>query len=235
MAVEKDDKRDDIVIFNPTVLAIDTTTTNCSVALLKGNEIVAEYSVFIPNIHDYILAELVRRILQDSKINFDKLDYIAVSSGPGSFTGLRIGASLAKGICFDDNIKLISVPTLFSLAFAAKSFLNGLEFSRIVVLIHSHKDLYYSQFFSLELEPISKVELLDKNSIGDKLSDSDVVCGDPKIIFSKGLNYGKLFYPSAKFVAFSSLEMMKSGKWTSSQNFVPEYYQDFVPKVGKKN
>ena len=104
-----------------TILCIETATTNCSVALSVDGKVIAlkedynnKYS-HAERLHIYI-----EEILQKNNISKEQLDAIAVSKGPGSYTGLRIGVSAAKGLCFALDIPLISIPTLDALAYQVK-------------------------------------------------------------------------------------------------------------------
>ncbi len=114
-----------------------------------GAEIIAEYSQHGTNIHDKLLAEYIRRIIDDTGNTIDGLDCVAVSSGPGSFTGLRIGAAVAKGICYGNKPALIPVPTLYALAYAAIGTARALKLDGITATVHSHRKLFYAQHFSL--------------------------------------------------------------------------------------
>ena len=104
-----------------TILCIETTTTNCSVALSVDGIVV---SLKEENDKNYSHAEnlhlFIEKVLVKSEITKDKLDAVAVSKGPGSYTGLRIGVSAAKGLCFSLEIPLISIPTLEALAYQVK-------------------------------------------------------------------------------------------------------------------
>ena len=99
------------------ILNIETSTTNCSVALSKNGKVIGlkednslEYS------HAERLHIHIDEVLKTAQISKNQLNAIAISKGPGSYTGLRIGVSAAKGLCFALNIPLISVPTLEALA-----------------------------------------------------------------------------------------------------------------------
>lgn len=234
MAIKENDRKSRQLKENPTILAIDSSTSNCSVALMKGNGIAAEYSLMIPNMHDYALAELVRRILTDCETGVEQIDALAISSGPGSFTGLRIGSAIAKGICFDGRIKLLPVGTLFSIAFPAQMLANAFGAERILVVIPSHKDLVYSQFFSPTAEPLLGVELQSKEEVERKIMKNDLICGSSDLGLAKGINVGSLFFPSARFVAITGLHLFNKEAWITADNFVPEYYQEFIPKVTKR-
>ena len=102
------------------LLLIDTTTEICSVALSNYNQIIAEKTATALNAHAAELTLLIQRIFAETNTTATDLAAVAISSGPGSYTGLRIGAATAKGLCFAADLPLISVSTLQALAAAAK-------------------------------------------------------------------------------------------------------------------
>lgn len=109
------------------VLGIETSTPVCSVGLTNDGKLLAEYSLNIRNAHSRVLAGSVEKVLKDAGLKVADLDGIAVSIGPGSFTGLRIGLSLAKGLALNSEIKCAAVPTLGALASQAPVS-NGLVY-----------------------------------------------------------------------------------------------------------
>jgi tRNA threonylcarbamoyladenosine biosynthesis protein TsaB len=102
----------------PLILIIETSETICSVCLSKGEKIIAEKQHAEPNSHATVLAVMVQEIFQENNLKLNELKAVAISAGPGSYTGLRIGASFAKGICYANNIPLIAISTLKAMALA---------------------------------------------------------------------------------------------------------------------
>ena len=98
-----------------TILALDTTTTNCSAALLYNGEIIQELST-TPRVHNEKILHMVNDVLKKAKITMQQLDYIALSIGPGSFTGVRLGVSIAQGLAMGSNLKIIPVSSLHAVA-----------------------------------------------------------------------------------------------------------------------
>lgn len=96
----------------PLILLIETATQICSVALAKGNSIISKRLIDIPNTHSSKLSLLIEEIMKEACVTYSELSAIAVSKGPGSYTGLRIGVSTAKGFAYALNIPLISIETL---------------------------------------------------------------------------------------------------------------------------
>ncbi len=216
------------------LLAIDTSTANCSVALAIDGRIVAEYNNFNGNLHDLLLGEYVKNILSDCVIRPDEVNALAIASGPGSFTGLRIGAAFAKGFCFNGSTKLIPVNTLHSLVFAIQKFANQIAFERIFCIVHSHKKLHYTQIFDQNFHPSSEIEILELERLNDIISPKDIICGYSPFEFESGIDIKSLLFPSARFIAIAGYEKLLRREEVDSKDFVPEYFQEFTPKVKSK-
>ncbi len=137
---------------SPQILLIETSGEVCSIALARGQEIVAEKAVYEANSHSNYLAGMVKELMDEAKINYDDLQAVAIAGGPGSYTGLRIGCSLAKGICFGAGIPLIACSTLKGIAAAAIE--QTATSSQIISLVDARRmDAYVGVFNSnLELE-----------------------------------------------------------------------------------
>src|SRR3989339_1696093 len=97
---------------SPVLLFIETSTEVCSVALSKGSELVREVVVKEPKAHARLIAPMIESVLKESGIDISGTDAVVVSEGPGSYTGLRVGVSIAKGLCYGANKPLISVSSL---------------------------------------------------------------------------------------------------------------------------
>ncbi len=210
------------------ILSIETSGKNCSVSLSDADNIVAEYSVYGKNQHDRLLAELTSRILNDFNIKLDEINAVAVSAGPGSFTGLRIGISFAKGLCFGGLPKLISVPTLQAIANNYIDSANLLNVSKITSVIHSHKDLYYYQYFDLNGNEISDILFLPLENIVQQLESNCLVCSSNQI-----LNIGSpslQFNLTASVIAKTAHKLFSNQQFTKENDFNPIYVQDFIPK-----
>ena len=121
------------------ILAIESSSTVCGAALFINNNLVEIDEINQPRIHGERLPLVVHEVLSNHSISVTDLDGIAVSSGPGSYTGLRIGMSLAKGLAMAGNIPIIPVPTLEVMNRGI--FREGVYW----VLLHSHKDVVFAQ------------------------------------------------------------------------------------------
>ena len=133
------------------ILAIESSSTVCGTALFLEDKIVEMNEITKPRIHGERLPDIVNNILSNHSVVVADLDGIAVSSGPGSYTGLRIGMSLAKGLAVSDGLPIIPVPTL-------QVINRGISVEgKYWVLLHSHKNVVFAQRFASGV-PNSQIE-----------------------------------------------------------------------------
>ncbi|KAA3663254.1 MAG: tRNA (adenosine(37)-N6)-threonylcarbamoyltransferase complex dimerization subunit type 1 TsaB [Calditrichaeota bacterium] len=136
-----------------TVLGIETSTKTCAVALVHDGDLVAEYRHKQARIHAEILAGLVDKLMVTSGVNWSELQGIGVSSGPGSYTGLRIGMSLAKGLAFAHSLPIAGIPTTSAIARS----LIGL-YDRFTVVLPSRKGEIYVAAYKSEADELRTIE-----------------------------------------------------------------------------
>jgi tRNA threonylcarbamoyladenosine biosynthesis protein TsaB len=231
------------------ILAIETSGKVCSAAIatLDGN-VVAEYNINIGNKHDKFCAELCRRLLTDndvaipSNINTNislpanyTLAAVAVSIGPGSFTGLRIGVAIAKGLCFDGTIKLCAVPTLSAIAQNVSKYLSVSSCTRpdIVAVIPSHSNLcYYQVFNGDDAQPLTDVVLDNIDAIRKNVEErfGIIVSNHPISAFAEHNLYPNCFRSiSAAAVAEYAAKQYSEGIFADATTLIPMYMQDFIP------
>lgn len=211
------------------ILSIETSGTTCGIAITSELGIVAEFSLYIPNVHDSSLAELVRSVLSFSNMTLDDIDAVAVSSGPGSFTGLRIGVSFAKSLCMDGSQKLIGVPTLIAFAGASDEFARQQSADKIVSVLSSQRGVFFAQEFTPEVQPISPIQLLDESSVHNLITETSVVCGTSAPLFG-GRQLSGLNRLTPRFIARTAHRMYSEGLFEDAMTFAPHYHQDFVVK-----
>jgi tRNA threonylcarbamoyladenosine biosynthesis protein TsaB len=219
------------------ILNIETATKNCSVALAKDgktiicNEIAEEGYSHAERLHVFI-----ESVLKEAEITYKDLAAIAVSQGPGSYTGLRIGVSAAKGLCFALDIPLIAVDTLQTLASQA-TISDGL----IVPMIDARRMEVYSAIFNSNFESKREVqaEIITENSfdeiegpvyfVGDCSGKCKSVMTKENFIFLEDIKY-----PSAKEMSLLSFEKHKKNDTVDVAYFEPYYLKDFMITTSKK-
>jgi len=128
------------------LLAIETSSLVCGASLHGDGECIAESYLEQPRVHAEKLAVLVRDLFEEQSLRIEKLDAVAVSAGPGSFTGLRIGMSFAKGLVYPHRIPLAGVNTM--MAFMEGNLGHADPAKHPVAVIHSHRDHIYTAAFA---------------------------------------------------------------------------------------
>jgi tRNA threonylcarbamoyladenosine biosynthesis protein TsaB len=216
-----------------TILNIETATKNCSVSISKNGELIAFRELNDGNYsHGENLHVFIEELTKEINISYQDLDAIAVSKGPGSFTGLRIGVSSAKGLCFSLDKPLISIATLTSLA-------NSLEVDKdsvIVPLLDARRMEVYSSVFNNAYEQIREIqaEIIDENSFSSYLEKSKVYfLGDgaekcKEIIIDENAIFLDGYFPSAKQMAGLSYEKYQHKDFEDVAYFEPFYLKDFL-------
>ncbi|MBU3820940.1 tRNA (adenosine(37)-N6)-threonylcarbamoyltransferase complex dimerization subunit type 1 TsaB [Flavobacteriaceae bacterium XHP0103] len=214
------------------ILNIETATTNCSVSVSKNGK-----TLFLKedNNKNYSHAEslhvFIDTAIKESGVSLNAIDAIAVSKGPGSYTGLRIGVSAAKGLCFALNKPLISVPTLEALAHQVMTE-NGL----IVPMLDARRMEVYSAIFDKNHNLVreTQAQILDSNSFGTYLDKSKVY------FIGNGVNKAKelIQHPNAVFIndklpSANEMGLLAFNKYKISDfedvaYFEPYYLKDFV-------
>ena len=214
------------------ILNIETSENVCSVAISKNGELIAKKEDAEGMSHAKLLAKFVDDILKENKIQPSDLSAVAVSKGPGSYTGLRIGVSFAKGLSYGLNIPLISVGTLEALANAASKKHNTL----ICPMIDARRMEVYTALFDNDLTEIEKVtaEIIDENYKQELLKDKKIVfCGSGSKKFEEVLNSNNAIFdfeiqPSAVNMIDISEKKFLEKSFEDSAYFEPFYLKDFI-------
>jgi len=215
------------------ILCIETATTNCSVALAREGEVLVlkedynkEYS------HAERLHLFIQEILKENGFAPDDLDAVAVSKGPGSYTGLRIGVSAAKGLCFSLEVPLISVPTLTSLAHQVPKESGDFIFP----LLDARRMEVYTAGFDAERAQIleTQAKILDETSFGEYLERGIVsFIGDgvekfKEICTHKNAHFVEGKLPSAQNMAALAERKFRVEDFENVAYFEPYYLKDFL-------
>ena len=220
------------------VLNIETSTTNCSVALSKNGSIVAyKEDNSLGYSHAERLHVYIDEVLQTAKVSIDQLDAIAISKGPGSYTGLRIGVSAAKGLCYALDVPLISVPTLEALAHQVDAPKGA-----VVAMLDARRQEVYSAIFDDHFSELrsTEAEVLTPESYQELLESSPVYFIGNGVAKTKALIAHKNAYfiedklPSAQQMCALSFEKYKAKNFEDVAYFEPFYLKDFIAIPSKK-
>jgi tRNA threonylcarbamoyladenosine biosynthesis protein TsaB len=214
------------------ILCLETSTTNCSVCIGDGDHIIAHKEVNSKNFsHSEQLHEFINKLLTQKKLSPTDLDAVSISKGPGSYTGLRIGVSAAKGLAYALDIPLISVSTLLCLA---KQL--DIEEGFIVPMLDARRMEVYSEIFDSKFNSKREIraEILNEHSfekelnlgqvhfIGNGVEKFEAICNHPNAVFYKE----KL--PSAKEQFFIAKRKFEDQNFEDVAYFEPFYLKDFV-------
>lgn len=213
------------------ILNIETATKNCSVSLAKNGETIALREIAEEGYsHAEKLHVFIEEIISESKISLKDLNGVAVSQGPGSYTGLRIGVSSAKGLCYALNIPLIAIDTLQSLA-AQITISDGI----IIPMIDARRMEVFSATYDNHLNIIQKVsaEIITEENYQNReeeihfLGDGAPKC---KAFLNKNnfIFHDEIIYPSAKEMSLLSFEKHKKSDTVDVAYFEPLYVKDFM-------
>ena len=181
------------------IILIETSTSLCSVALAENGEITAYKESSAPKAHASLTAVFIDEMLREKGLGIADCDAICVSMGPGSYTGLRVGVSTAKGLCFGAKKPLLAVGTLDTLV--AQAIAEGLvpEGCRYIVpMIDARRMEVYTATFKLDTEQVTQTEpmIIDQNSFAAELEEGPVLfIGD-----GAGKCEGTITHPNARFV-----------------------------------
>jgi tRNA threonylcarbamoyladenosine biosynthesis protein TsaB len=225
------------------ILQIETATSVCSCALSLNGKTIAIKEINQINIHIEKITLLIEALLKESNYSFGDIDAVAVSRGPGSYTGLRIGVSTAKGLCYALDIPLISVNTLDAMAkgFVEKHQEDFLGFS-FCPMIDARRMEVYSAVYDSNLNQIEPVEarIIDESSFEYLSTKSKVVIfGDGAekftdlFIHNEGITVFKGFVNSAGYLSEIAFEKAQKKVFENVAYFEPLYLKDFVPTLAK--
>ena len=213
------------------ILNIETATKNCSVSLSNEGKTMVCKEIAEQNFsHAEKLHLFIAEVLSENNLKFSDLKAVAVSQGPGSYTGLRIGVSSAKGFCYALNSPLIAVDTLQLLAKQIQ-----IEKGIILPMIDARRMEVFTAFYDKNFNQIRNVqaEIIDENSyaeideilhlVGDGTEKFKTTLTNDKFVF-----HSNVIYPSAKEMSALSYEKFQNHDFVDVAYFEPFYLKDFL-------
>ncbi len=227
------------------ILNIETATEVCSVSFSKNGQVIALKENFEGQSHAKLLTVFIDELLRENQLKIKNFDAIAVSMGPGSYTGLRIGASAAKGLAYAADLPLIAVSTLQSLALSVlqKPNKNIERNAWICPMIDARRMEVYTAFFdtlNVQKTDIS-ADIIDENSYSDILKNRQVVfCGNGAAKCKDSIKHSNALFLddivcSAKYMAPLSDTAYREENFADIAYFEPFYLKNFIATVPKKN
>ena len=218
------------------ILNIESSTTNCSISLaLDGNLVALKESNDDKYSHSTKLHSFINEVLKKSNISVKELVAIAVSKGPGSYTGLRIGVAAAKGLCYSLDIPLISISTLHILS----KQIQVKEQSLILPVMDARRDEVYCAVYDSSYNLIKKAvpKIINQDSFSELSYNSKLyfigngqekckrlIENNTNLIFSNNNTF-----PSAREMTQLSYQKFKDLNFNDIAYFEPDYLKDFMP------
>lgn len=228
------------------ILNIETSTPVCSVSISDGKKVVAYRENKGVNDHAKCLSIFIDEALEEAKINFKDLAAVSVSKGPGSYTGLRIGTSTAKGICYGKGIPLLGISSLEVIAAMAIDSLGKTDYNLdsqtiICPMIDARRMEVYCCMYNSNFEIIKNTcaEIINENSFEEYVREHKIVFAGNGAEKCKSFFSGERFvfldgvYPSAEHMASASFDQYNKQQFLDVAYFEPDYLKEFVTTTPK--
>jgi tRNA threonylcarbamoyladenosine biosynthesis protein TsaB len=225
----------------PTLLHIETATSICSVALSRSGKLLSLRESADKNAHSSVLTTFIEECFISSRVQISEIDAIAVSKGPGSYTGLRIGVATAKGLCYALEKPLIAIPTLKSMASGMLNSVLGTRYSVLGTLlcpmIDARRMEVFSSVFDSKLVEIRETlaEIIGENSFSELLNEHTIFfAGDgaakckPFLEENENTYFLDDFQVSARNMIQLAEEKFRSSDFENIAYFEPYYLKDFI-------
>ena len=227
------------------ILSIETSEVNCSVALSNNYDLIGTFETTDERSHAAMLTVLIQKLLKIKEIDIGELNAVAISRGPGSYTGLRIGVSVAKGICYALNIPLIAINTLqlISLGLIQSGKIKIQNQNLLLCpMIDARRKEVYRALFDHNANQVSTIEaeIIDDNSFQNELLSTNIVffgsgaekckiiLQNPNAIFIDG------FKPNASYMVSLAYDAFLNNNFEDCAYFEPFYLKDFIATIPKR-
>lgn len=224
------------------LISIDTSTKGCSVALHQNGEVLVSYDLHTQQSSSALLTTLIQNAADHAGFSLNEVDGFAVAKGPGSYTGLRVGVSTVKGLCYALDKPLLAINTLEAMTLQIADFYDATTL--LCPMLDARRMEVYSAVYdtNLILRQPTQAIVVDENSFADLLSQQPVVFfGDgaakckpilennPNAVFCKSS-----VIPSAKTIGYLASIAYSKGEFENVSTFEPYYLKDFMGTQPKK-
>ncbi len=225
------------------VLAIETARDACSVAVIRSDGFAASATTLVPRSHAEHLVPMAVAVTDRAGLRFNEIGVVAVSAGPGSYTGLRIGVSVAKGFAMAHGASLVGVPTLEAYAHSVThlSRLYGLTVERVAIALTARQsEIYFAVFGAAtwpQMQTLLQPSVLEQSEAANVLDTalgeaSTLVAGDAAadlagLLRSRNVTEWSLT-PSALSVGAVGIQRARKEQFDDVRLFEPQYLRDYV-------
>ena len=225
------------------ILHIETATPVCSVAVTDDHELIWLKESHEPNSHSKILTAFIEQALKELSLQVEELDAIALSIGPGSYTGLRIGASTAKGLAYGGNIPIISINTLQSIAFRAiKEHGKNMDSSALLrPMLDARRMEVYTALYDQQgrEQKVTVAQIIEESTFHDELAAAPIIFfGNGSAKCKPVINHPNAIYlpeieASAQFMCEPALKKYSKNDFVDTAYFEPLYLKEFIATIPK--
>ncbi len=221
------------------ILNIETSTEVCSITISKNGELLYKKETLEGLSHSELLTVFIEELLAENNLKLNQLDAVAVSKGPGSYTGLRIGVSVAKGLCYGLEIPLIAVNSLETMGTHAA--LNSSENMLFCPMIDARRMEVYTALYNSkgeEIKPVS-AEIIEEDFLSEYLNDNKILFfgnGSEKCktqITNSNAIFNGPKKTSAQFMQKLTDEKYNKKEFEDVAYFEPFYLKNFVATIPK--
>jgi len=221
------------------ILQIETATSSCSVALAKDGLVLGVKQINARNIHAEVITLFIDELIKSAGIGYNDIDAVAASCGPGSYTGLRIGISTAKGLCFALDKPLIAIETLEAMAYGATNRGGQViaDDTLLCPMIDARRMEVFTTVFTADGKKVkdTAAEIIDGNSFSDLLKGDKILFfgdGAEKCRATLGENSNAYFLTdfinSAADLSRKAFEKFTNKEFVDVAYFEPYYLKDFI-------
>ncbi len=212
------------------ILAIETSGDLCSVSVMIDVNYYTEVNINQKHVHSEKIFDIIDYTIKNCDVDLKDFAQIAISIGPGSFTGLRIGLSAAKGLALGCNLPIVAVPTLDALALEISEKLNN-ETKFIIFKTAGIDDLYYAIYKTKNcfFEKLTDVSLINKNQLTEVIKEVDIIFVDKNFLTNAKL----VTAPRATYIARWAYLFGKELLTFDYDYLEPYYLKQFIAKVKK--
>lgn len=229
----------------PIILSIETSTKACSAAIHQDGKLLSVSELYNEKSSSGMLTTLIEHVVKTASLTLQDIDGIAVAKGPGSYTGLRIGVSTAKGLCFTLEKPLIAINTLEAMAYQL-SIINYQSSTLICPMLDARRMEVYCAVYkadTLEIVESTQAKIIDETSFADLLENHQIIFfgdGAEKCRTTLGGNPNAIFlnhtvFPSAKSIGALATRAFEQQQFENVADFEPFYLKEFVGTTPKKN
>lgn len=225
------------------ILSIETATSVCSVAIHENGECIALKEIQEPNAHSEKLTVLIEDLLQLKSLQIADFNAIAVSKGPGSYTGLRIGASVAKGLCYACSLPVITVDTLQAIALSCKNTIANDDSNNIYMpMIDARRMEVYTSQWDWQMNNIKETYALvvtNDTKASFEPTKHYYFCGDGSKKCCEALESSNITFidgikATAKTIGDIASQMYDRQEFADVAYFEPFYLKEFQAAAPKK-